>query len=117
MTIPVEIMLRGNDRVYSHNVVQPGEPGAWSERDVAAMLKDILRAIDRIQNPDKAEQPEVALRGLSWIVHPSGDGGVVIALEIHTASAVAGPIALGHTQLETLVAKAVKVGAPASVVH
>jgi hypothetical protein len=116
MTIPVEIMLRGNDRVYTHNVVQPGEPGTWSERDVAAALKDILRAIDRIQNPDKKDQPEVALRGLSWIVHPSGDG-VVIALEIHTAAAVAGPIAMTQGQLETLVAKAVKVGAPASVVH
>lgn len=115
MTIPVEIMLRGDDRVYTHNVVQPGEPTTWSEHDVAAVLKDILRAIDRIQNP-KSEQQDVALRGVSWIVHPI-DGGMTIALEIHTALAVAGPIDLTQAQLDTLMTKALKTEAPASVVH
>src|SRR6266511_3847958 len=77
MTIPLEIMLRGSDRVFTETVVQPGDPASWTEKDVASVLKSILLAIDRVQNPDKSEEPEVSLRGLSWIVHPSGNGVVL----------------------------------------
>lgn len=116
MTIPVEIMLRGDDRVYTNTLVQPGEPTAWTERDIAAVLKGVLVTIDRIQNPGKTEEPDVVLRGISWIVHPV-ETGVVIAMEIHTASVVAGPIALPSAQLETLITKALKSGTPGTVVH
>jgi hypothetical protein len=116
MTIPLEIMLRGNDRVFTETLMHPGDPGSWTDRDVAAVLKGILIAIDRVQHPEKTEEPEVSLRGLSWIVHPSG-GGVVIALEIHTASAVAGPFNLAESQLDGLITRALRAAAPAPVVH
>jgi len=116
MTIPLEIMLRGNDRVFTETFVHPGDAGSWTDRDVAAVLKSILIAIDRVQNPEKTEEPEVSLRGLSWIVHPSGSG-VVIAIEIHTASAVAGPFNLSESQLDGLITRALKASAPAPVVH
>jgi hypothetical protein len=116
MTIPLEIMLRGNDRVYTETILQPGDPASWTERDVASLLKSILVTIDRVQNPGKEEAPDVALRGLSWIVHPIG-GDVVIALEIHTASAVAGPLTMPPGKLEALIVKAVKTGTPGTVVH
>ena len=116
MTIPVEIMLRGNDRVFTESVVHPGEPGTWTPADIASILKDILVVIDRVQNPAKTEKPEVELRGLSWIVHPTTDG-MVIALEIHTASAVAGPLNLPQQRLDDLITNAVRSARPAGVVH
>ena len=116
MTIPVEIMLRGNDRVYTESVVHPGEPGHWTPADLNSILKDILVVIDRVQNPAKTDKPEVELRGLSWIVHPTTDG-VVIALEIHTASAVAGPLNLPQQKLDDLITNAVRTARPADVVH
>jgi hypothetical protein len=116
MTIPVEIMLRGNDRVFTESVVHPGEPGNWTPADLASILKDILVVIDRVQNPAKTEKPDVELRGLSWIVHPTADGPV-IALEIHTASAVAGPLNVPQQRLDDLVTNAVRSSRPADVVH
>jgi hypothetical protein len=116
MTIPVEIMLRGNDRVFTESVVHPGEPGTWTPKDFASILKSILIVIDRVQNPSKTEEPEVELRGLSWIVHPTADG-MVIAIEIHTASAVAGPLNLPQQRLDDLITNAVRPARPAHVVH
>src|SRR5690349_7013833 len=116
MTIPLEIMLRGNDRVFTETLVHPGDPASWTDRDVAAVLKSVLIAIDRAQNPGKTDEPEVSLRGLSWIVHPSGSG-VVIALEIHTASAVAGPFNVSESQLDGLITRALRSASPSPVVH
>jgi hypothetical protein len=116
MTIPLEIMLRGNDRVFTETLVHPGDPATWTDRDIAAVLKNILIAIDRVQNPGKSEEPEVSLRGLSWIVHPSGNG-VVIALEIHSASAVAGPFSVPESQLDGLITRALRAVTPAPVIH
>jgi hypothetical protein len=116
MTIPLEIMLRGNGRVFTESFVHPGEPASWTDRDVAAVLKGVLMAIDRVQNPGKTEVPEVSLRGMSWIVHPAASG-VVIALEIHSASAVAGPFNIAESQLDGLITRAVRAASPAPVVH
>lgn len=116
MTIPLEIMLRGNDRVYTETLIHPGDPSGWSDRDIAAVLKRILVTIDRVQNPGKTDEPEVSLRGLSWIVHPSGSG-VVIALEIHSASAVAGPFNVSESQLDGLITRALRAATPTPVVH
>ena len=48
MTIPVEIMLRGNDRVFTESVVHPGEPGHWTAADLSAILKNILTTLGNI---------------------------------------------------------------------
>jgi hypothetical protein len=116
MTIPLEIMLRGNDRVFTETLMHPGDPASWSDRDIASVLKGIIIAIDRVQNPDKTEEPEVSLRGLSWIVHASGSG-VVLALEIHTASAVAGPFNVTESHLDGLITRALRAATPTPVVH
>lgn len=116
MTIPVEIMLRGNDRVFTHSVVQPGDPGTWKAGDMASVLRSILVAIDRVQNPDKEDDVDVSLRGLSWIAHDTPEG-VVIAIEIHSASAVAGPVKLSQKKLDDLIGAALRAERPADVVH
>jgi hypothetical protein len=115
VTIPIEIMLRGNNHVFTDAVTHPVDAQAWTAEDVAAVLKGILRAINRAQNPG-SEAAEVQLRGMNWIVHP-GPGGPVIALEIHSASAVAGPVALPEATLDALVARAVASANAPGIVH
>ena len=120
MTYHVETMLRGNDAVYTEMVHHIGQddPANWTVDDAATMLHSTLLAIDRALNPGRNDEPPTNLRGLNWIVTPHQDGGVVLALEIHSASAVAGPFALPQDRLEQLLNEAVK--APASttgVVH
>jgi hypothetical protein len=116
MQIPIEIMLRGNNRVFTENLEHPVDVGEWTEADAAAVLKGMLQAISRAQNPDADETPDVVLRGVNWIVHP-GESGVVIALEIHSASAVAGPLASNAATLDTLITRAVSGSNRPAVVH
>ncbi|HEY8548936.1 MAG TPA: hypothetical protein VIL35_03175 [Vicinamibacterales bacterium] len=116
MTLPIEIMLRGNERVFTESLEYPVEPAAWTEADVAEILKGILRAINRAQNPGAVEEPPVALRGMNWIVHPSAQGPV-IALEIHSASAVAGPVDLPEATLDGLIGRAVSAATRRGTVH
>lgn len=116
MNLPIEIMLRGNNRVFAESVSHPVEVPRWTEADVAAVMKGILLAINRVQNPGVPDTPEVGLRGLNWIVHPSPDG-VVIAIEIHSASAVAGPIAMAADALDALIGRAVASANRPEIVH
>jgi hypothetical protein len=101
MIIPVEIMLRHDERVFSETIDHPRDPSALTAADIAQILEEILVRIDRLQHPGRDERPAVSLRGMSWIVSPCRDG-VAIAFEIHSASAVAGPFALPQATLERL---------------
>ena len=90
-------------------------PG-WTEADVEAILKAMLLAIDRAKNPGAADR-FVALRGFSWIVEPA-QGGVVIAIEIPSGAAVAGPFAIEQARLDRLIARVLAAARPSSpVVH
>lgn len=120
MTYQVEIMLRGNEKVYIETVHHIGgaDPAAWTADDAATVLQSTLLAIDRVLNPERTDAPStLTFRGINWIVSPYEDG-VVIALEIHSASAVAGPFALPAATLEALLNEAVKApAASGGVVH
>src|SRR5439155_1130932 len=76
-------------------------PRGGPDADVEAVLKQLLLAIDRVKNPS-AEDRFVALRGFSWIVEPADDN-VVIAIEIPTGSAVAGPFAIDQARLDSMI--------------
>jgi hypothetical protein len=117
MRLSVEIMLRGNNHVFTDTIVHPNEAVAWTEQDVAVILKAMLRATAKAQSPETPEPAEIQLRGMNWIVHPAADGGVVIALEIHSASAVAGPVPMAASTLEGLIARAVAADSRPGVVH
>lgn len=115
MTVTVEIMLRANPRVYSESFDHPGDPLTWTPADMAALLREILGRIGRLQG-HQAGGP-VGLRGMNWIVSPFRDG-VVLAFEIHGASAVAGPFHVEASLLESLVAAAFRTaGSGATTVH
>jgi hypothetical protein len=116
MLIPIEIMLRGDNRVFTETLDHPVEAGEWTDADAGAVLKAMLLAVSRVQNPEAPEPPDVVLRGVNWIVHP-GDSGVVIAIEIHSASAVAGPLAISQGTLDALITRAVSGSARPTVVH
>ena len=115
MIVPVEIMLRANETVFTEQIEQSGEPATWGAGDVKALLLQILQAIDRIQQAGQAPRP-VSLRGMNWIVSPYDDG-VVIALEIDSASAVAGPFRVAAKALEALIVSALGSTPPGVTVH
>ena len=71
------------------------------------VLEGMLRAMHRLKHPAEAQLP-IALRGLSWIVNPFEDGGVVIAIEITLGAAIAGPFDIDKTALEAMIARVLR---------
>lgn len=115
MTFDVEIVLRDRNYAVTERVGHTADPARWTEPDVETVLKEILLAIDRVKHPD-APARHVALRGFSWIVEPA-DGGVVIAIEIPTGAAIAGPFAIGQAELDRLIQNVIAGTRPRPVVH
>jgi hypothetical protein len=115
MKVPVDVWLRGSDFANTETIDDIARmPDAWTDDDVRAVLVGMLRAMDRQKRPGEAERT-IALRGLSWIVNPYDDGGVVIAIEITLGAAVAGPFDIEQGRLEQMIARVLAVpDAPAS---
>lgn len=115
MKIPVDVWLRGTDVAETTSFDGPGRPPAeWTDDDVQRVLGGMLRAMDRQKNPDHGERT-IALRGLSWIVNPYEEGGVVIAIEITLGAAIAGPFDIDQGALEAMITRALAPrGAPSS---
>jgi hypothetical protein len=104
MLYTVEIVLRERDYAVTEEVHHQGNPAAdWTEIDVEGVLKSMLLAIDRAKNPGD-DRREVHLRGFSWIVEPT-DGGVVIAMEIPSGAAVAGPFDIPQPRLDGMITR------------
>jgi hypothetical protein len=105
--VHVDVWLRGTDFAKTHIIPDiTVDPAAWTDRDVSQLLKAMLLAIHRAKNPGATDTP-VFLRGFSWIVNPFEDAGVVIAIEIQTGAAVAGPFAIDKQQLEDMISRAI----------
>ena len=117
MVFDIEIVLRDRDSAIVERLEHDGnDVPAWTELDVHDVLKGMLLAIDRAKNPG-SEQRYVALRGFSWIVEPT-ERGVVIALEIPTGAAVAGPFDIPQARLDSLITKVLAAARPSpTVVH
>ena len=117
MLFTVEVVLRERDYAVTEQVHHTGnEPGQWTELDVEGVLKSMLLAIDRVKNPGTEPRP-VALRGFSWIVEPTAEG-VVIAMEITSGAAVAGPFAIEQPRLDRMIARVLEAARePKPVVH
>ena len=117
MIFDVDIVLRERHYAVTERVVHAGnDPMGWTDADVESVLKAILLAIDRVKNP-AADARYVALRGFSWIVEPTADG-VVIAIEIPSGAAVAGPFGIEQPRLDRLISRVIAAARPSSpVVH
>lgn len=104
MTFDVEIVLRERDYAVTETIHHDGNaPAEWTELDVELVLKSMLLAIDRVKNPGTGDR-YVALRGFSWIAEPTPEG-VVIALEIPSGAAVAGPFAIEQPRLDRMITR------------
>ena len=108
MTFNVEVVLKGRDFAVTEAVSVPhGEPSTWSEAAVYDVLVEVLRTIDRVQNPGNPTDRMVVLRGFSWIVEPI-ENDVVIAMEIPMGAAVAGPFKIDQARLDGLINRVLK---------
>jgi hypothetical protein len=105
MNVSVDIWLRGTEHATTATIDGiMRAPQAWGDEDVRLVLEGMLRAMDRLKRPGEADRP-IALRGLSWIVNPYEEGGVVIAIEIALGAAIAGPFDIDKASLETMIAR------------
>ena len=112
MKVPVDIWLRGTDFATTETIDGITRvPGAWTDADVRLVLEGMLRAMDRRKRPGESDRG-ISLRGLSWIVNPYEDGGVVIAIEITTGAAIAGPFDIEKDALEGMIARVLAHQAP-----
>ena len=120
MDLQVDVWLRGTDFARTQIISGVGlDPAVWTDRDVSNLLKEMLLSIHRSKNPGSSDTT-VFLRGFSWIVNPFEDNGVVIAIEIQTGAAVAGPFQIDKKQLEDMISRAIAqqaTGTSATSVH
>lgn len=124
MTFDIDIVLRERNHAVTERIAVPSVPDAperppadWTDGDVEDVLKQMLLAIDRAKNPSAGER-HVALRGFSWIVEPAPEGGVVIAIEIPSGAAVAGPFAIAQPVLDRLITRVLASARPSRpVIH
>jgi hypothetical protein len=103
MNVPVDVWLRGNDFATTE-AIEAREPRTWTDDDVRGILEAMLKTMNRLKHPAAPDGP-VGLRGLSWIVNPFEDGGVVIAIEITLGAAIAGPLDIEQAALEAMIAR------------
>jgi len=114
MIVSVDIWLRGTDHATTATIENiPRTPPSWADDDVRLVLEGMLRAMDRLKRPGEEDRP-IQLRGLSWIVNPYEDGGVVIAIEITLGAAIAGPFDVDKPALEAMIARVLAAPPPAS---
>ena len=108
MNVSVDVWLRGQDFATTKSI--PGvlrEPHAWTDDDVRTVLQGMLLAMHRLKHPHETETP-IALRGLSWIVNPYEEGGVLIAIEITMGAAIAGPFDIDQAVLESMITRVLR---------
>jgi hypothetical protein len=119
MNVDVDVWLRGTDFATTASVDDiPRAPKEWTDDDVRLVLEGMLRTMHRLKHPGEADRA-VALRGLSWIVNPYEDGGVVIAIEVTLGAAIAGPFDIDRTALEAMITRVLERPAapPSTAVH
>ena len=108
VTFPVEIVLKGQDIAVTETLtIAHGEAATWNDAAVRDALVEIIRAIDRAQNPSAPKDRAVMLQGFSWIVEPVGDQ-VVIAIEIPMGAAVAGPFTARQADLDAMITRVLR---------
>lgn len=119
MNVSVDVWLRGQDYATTQKIEGVArEPSAWTDEDVRTVLHGMLQAMHRLKHPEDGERA-IALRGLSWIVNPYEEGGVVIAIEITMGAAVAGPFDIEQHALESMIARVLvrPIAPPSDTIH
>lgn len=114
MIVEVDVWLRGDESASTKLIEEIArEPDEWTDGDVRLVLEGMLLAIHRLKYPDE-EDRTIALRGISWIVNPYDEGGVVIAVEITMGAAIAGPFDIDKELLESMISRVLERPLPPS---
>jgi len=114
MAFSVDVWLRGDQHATTIPLEDlPPQPRTWTDDDVRGLLEGMHRAMDRLKRPGASDR-DVTLRGLSWIVNPFEEGGVVVAIEITLGAAVAGPFDIDQAALDAMIARVMAPRAPGS---
>jgi hypothetical protein len=117
MRVSVDVWLRGDHHATTVTFDDVERvPREWQDEDVRLVLEGMLKAMDRTKRPGQPDR-EISLRGLSWIVNPYEDGGVVIAIEITLGAAIAGPFAIEQPALEAMIARVIASPPAAPTIH
>ena len=108
MNVSVDVWLRGQDFATTRPIQGVlREPDAWTDDDVRTVLHGMLLEMHRLKHPGESETA-IALRGLSWIVNPYEEGGVLIAIEITMGAAIAGPFDIDQSALESMITRVLR---------
>ena len=107
MRVQVEVCLKG-ENVATTKMIDgvARHPSAWSDDEVRVVLEGMLRAMHQVKHPESSVGA-VSLRGLSWIVNPFDEGGVVIAIEVTLGAAIAGPFDIDKAKLEAMITRVI----------
>jgi hypothetical protein len=114
--IDVDVWVRGRQDAITQRIDGvSADAGEWTDEDVKALLEQMLLALDRAKNPG-GEQPQVSLRGFSWIVSPAANG-VLVHLEMQTGTVSAGPFQIDESKLTEMIARVMGGPKPSRLVH
>jgi hypothetical protein len=112
--VEVDVWIRGTTQAKTRLAGSvPMDAAKWTDKDVRALLTEMLLAVRREQDP-QAEGSIVTLRGFSWIVSPDSDGGVLVHLEMQTGTASAGPFTIDERKLTDMIARVLQMPGSAS---
>jgi hypothetical protein len=116
MMIDVDVWVRGRQDAMTARIDGvPEDAAAWSDEDVRALLEQMLLALDRAKNPG-GDEPQISLRGFSWIVSPD-KSGVLVHLEMQTGTASAGPFAIDEAKLTEMISRVMGGPKPSTLIH
>jgi hypothetical protein len=114
--IDVDVWVRGRQDATTARIEGvPEDATAWTDEDVRELLQQMLLALDRAKNPG-GEEPQVSLRGFSWIVSPDA-GGVLVHLELQSGTASAGPFGIEEAKLTRMISRVMGSPQPSTLIH
>ena len=114
--IDVDVWVRGHQDATTQRIDGvPEDAAGWTDEDVKALLEQMLLALERVKNPG-GDEPEISLRGFSWIVSPEQDG-VLVHLEMQMGTASAGPFDIDEARLTEMIARVMGGPKPSRLVH
>ena len=106
MTIPVDVWLRGTDVAKTTTIDGPDRAaGGVDRRGRAGGPRSDAAGDAPPEASGRRSDASSRCRGLSWIVNPYEEGGVVIAIEITLGAAIAGPFDIDKAALEAMITR------------
>jgi hypothetical protein len=114
--IDVDVWVRGRQDAITQRIEGvPANATEWTDEDVKELLEQMLLALERAKNPG-GEQPQVSLRGFSWIVSPDANG-VLVHLEMQMGTVSAGPFDIDESKLTEMISRVMGGPKPSTLIH